>query len=400
MIHKKKYFILAFLGLLSLESMYAQWITEKSPSLYNLNSVFLVNDNSGWIVGDKGTMLYKVNSYWVSYQKITSENLYSVFMIDKNEGWAVGSKGIILHFDGDKWESVASPTRQKLYSVSFKDTKNGIAVGEYGTVAIYKNGTWELTKRVTRGNLYAVSSKNNLSIFGGGLECVDVPLMKMADNAERTIVNTFDPFVEITGIAQAEQNDVWAVGSPAEIFHFNGSEWEKIESDRNLPSLNCIFFSDKNNGITVGYSGAIMTYSQQGWTKQNSPVTVKLNGAYISEKRYYAVGNNGTIISWQPVPDNALSFAANHDDAIKIEAYPNPSANILNIIIPDEDGFAADLISVSNAYGQTVLRKNLDPAYSGQVYQVNTLNMDNGLYLVNIKSADSRKASGKFIVKH
>jgi photosystem II stability/assembly factor-like uncharacterized protein len=400
MIRKKKYILFVFLGLINLGNLQAQWITEKSPSSYNLNSVSLINDSSGWIVGDKGTMIYKVNGYWVNYQKITNENLYSVCMLDKNNGWAVGSKGIILHFNGDKWEVVASPTRQKLYSVSFRDPENGIAVGEYGTVAIYENGIWKLAKRVTRGNLYTVSSSNDLSMFGGGLECVDIPLMKIDDDAERTISVNFNPHIEITGIAQADLNDVWVVGSPAEILHFDGSEWNRVVFDNSLPSLNCISFYDENYGITVGYSGTVLTYSPQGWTKQNSPVDVKLNGAFISEKKYYAVGNKGTIISWQPVPDNALSSEANKDSALKIEIYPNPSADILNVIIPAEDGFVTDLISITNSFGQVVLRKKLDPASGGQVYQINTSEMDNGLYLVKIESGDSKAVSGKFIVKH
>jgi photosystem II stability/assembly factor-like uncharacterized protein len=399
---KNKYIILALFGLFSLENMQAQWVTEKCPSLNNLNSVHLINDHSGWIVGDKGTMLFKVINNWVNYQKITDENLYSVFMIGKNNGWVVGSKGTILHFDGEKWESFASPTREKLYSVSFKDSENGIAVGSNGTVVIYKNGTWELAKKATRGNLYAVSAKNDLSMIGGGLEGINIPIMKMLDNADKTLINYFDPFIEIKSITQTEQKNVWAVGRPGEIFHFDGSEWKKLELDGRLPSLNCVFFSDENNGISVGYSGAILTYSEKSWTKQNSPVKVKLNGATIAGNTYYAVGNNGTIVSCKQIPENSVAPASNNTATIKIETYPNPSADILNIIIPDEDGFNADLISITNVYGQVVSRKNLDPDKGGQVYQLNTSELNNGLYLVNITSAggNGKTALGKFIVKH
>jgi photosystem II stability/assembly factor-like uncharacterized protein len=401
MILKNRFILLAFSGLFILESIHAQWITEKCPSLNNLNSIHLINDRSGWIVGDKGTMIYKVDSHWLNYQKITNENLNSVFLLDNNNGWAVGSSGTILRFNGDKWESIASPTKEELYSVSFKDHENGIAVGAHGTVAIYKNGTWVLANKETRGNLYTVSAKDNLSMIGGGLEGINIPIMRMDDNGEKYFIKSFDPFIEIKSIMQTEQKNAWAVGGQGEIFHFNGNNWKKIESDSKFPSLNSVFFADENNGISVGYGGTILTYAEKTWTKQNSPVKVKLNGAAISRNAYYAVGNNGTIVSRKLDPENTLASVPTNTPAIKIETYPNPSTDILNIIIPDDDGYFGDFIYITNVYGQVVLRKNLDPDLGGQVFQVNTSELNNGLYVVNIKIAGSNKtAMGKFIVKH
>jgi photosystem II stability/assembly factor-like uncharacterized protein len=400
MIRKNNYILLAFIGLFCLESLQAQWIKEKSSSLNNLNSIDLINEYLGWIVGDKGTMLYKVGSHWVNYQKITDENLYSVFLLDKNDGWAVGSKGIILHFNGKKWENFASPTSQELYSVCFKDPENGVAVGEHGTVVIYENKSWRLVKKTTRGNLYTVSAKADLLMIGGGLECVNIPIMKIADDTNKTLVNLYDPIIEIKSIAVTEQKNAWAASSPGEIFHFDGSEWKKLEFEYKLPTLNCIYFSDANNGISVGYNGTILTYSGRTWTKQDSPVDVKLNGAAIAGKTSYAVGNGGTIISWNQVHDDAFASAGKNSAAIKIEAYPNPSADILNIIIPVEDGFVAEKISITNVYGQVVLNDYMDPDTGGQVYQINTSALYNGLYLVNITSPGKKEASGKFMVKH
>jgi len=115
MIKLIKFIVIAFLLLSFHDVSIGQWTTEKSPTANNLNSVFMVNENIGWIVGDKGTILYKVGDYWVNYNKITNEDLYSVFMLDRNKGWAVGSKGTILSFNGERWENQPCPTNREWY---------------------------------------------------------------------------------------------------------------------------------------------------------------------------------------------------------------------------------------------------------------------------------------------
>jgi photosystem II stability/assembly factor-like uncharacterized protein len=401
MIFKIKSILVLLLGIFLTGNTNGQWTTEKCPTTNNLNSICVFNLNSGWIVGDKGTIIYMNNGAWREYQKVTKEDLNSIFFITQDEGWAVGSKGTILHFIGGKWEELASLINRDLYSVSFKDSEHGIAVGAQGTVVIYENGTWKLAEKATMGNLYAVSSKSDLSIIGGGLESMSIPVMTMPDSPEENPVKSFDPgFVEIRGLAIPDKKNVWAVGRPGTIFHFDGSNWKRLEQFEKLPSLKSVFFSDINKGIAVGYGGTILTYSIEGWTKEVPPVNVTLNGAFISENKYYVIGNNGTIVSSKRAPESEASHISKNNNLLKIETYPNPSTDKLNIIIPDEDSFVAERISVSNVNGLVVFNKSIDPGTGSQVYQINTSELNNGLYLVNITSSGGIGASGKFIVKH
>jgi photosystem II stability/assembly factor-like uncharacterized protein len=391
-------FLLAF-GLFDLGIVQAQWTFEKSPIKNNLNAISLIGNNSGWIVGDKGTILYKNGNGWI-YKNLTTENLYSIQMLDKNNGWAVGANGTIIHFDGKNWEQVVSPTSEKLYAVSFKDPDNGIAVGESGTVAIYENGTWELAKKVTRGNLYAVSAKNDLSIIGGGLEGVNIPIMKMVDNSEKTFANSFYPFIEVKSIAQTEQNNVWVVGGrPGEILHFNGDEWEKVEFDNKLPSQNCIFFADENNGISVGYGGTILTYSEKVWTRQNSPVKVKLNGAAISGSKYYAVGDNGTILMRNLTTTNEVIENIFQKKADLIKLFPNPCDDYLNILSSAENDNSTVFISIVNSLGQIIFQKEFNLGNRNSNYHIVTSIFNDGIYLL-ITNIGGKITTSKFIVRH
>ena len=400
MAYNNKFLFLIMISLLTTGVLRAQWKTEKSPVKENLNSISLLNENSGWIVGSKGTMVYKVGNSWINYPAITDNNLFSVCIIDKGNGWAVGSEGTILHYNGKQWEKFESPTKENLLSVSFRDAGHGIAVGNRGTILIYANGSWSVRKVNILGDLYTVSDKSEISLTGGGLEFFNMPLMKIEENSGSFISKVLDPgYTIIRSLAINDKNSIWTVGMAGSIFHYDGNNWRSIKDIDNIPTLNSVFFSEKNRGMAVGYGGTILTYSENGWIKAESPVDYKLNGTAISGNSYYAVGNNGTIVTLSSEHE-IIPGDMKNDSGIEIIAYPNPSADILNIIIPGEDGFIADKISVSNVYGQVVFNKLLDPGMENQVYQIYTSELNNGLYMINITSLGKKTASGKFMVKH
>lgn len=397
---KNRYILLILFITFLTGNVHGQWITEQVPSTSNLNSIHLLNENSGWIVGDRGALLYRYEDGWFKYPKITDANLNSVFLIDSNDGWAVGSNGTILHYNGWEWGYYISPTRENLYSVTFSDPDHGIAVGERGTIILYENGMWNLTEKKTRGNLYAVAAREDLSMVGGGLENISLPIMKI-QNTEFDLVNFFDPaFIQIKSLAIPDPNEAWAVGRPGAIFHFDGNSWKKLSKFERLPTLNSVYFSDTSNGIAVGYNGTILTYSANGWNKETALVNVRLNGTTITGNTFYAVGNAGTVVSYKRKTEPVIQPVYNDDSKIVIESYPNPSAEVLNIILPDEGGFDNATLSLTDASGKIILTRKLGPSAAGQVYQVDTGEFSTGFYLISIKTAGNQSASGKFIVKH
>ena len=107
------------------------------PPLPGLNSVFMLNQNEGWAVGDNATILhYTVSGGVGAWNLVTvsgtptlspSANLTSIFMLSPTSGWIVGgiqasnspsglpagsfSAGpVMLFWDGTKWEPVAVPS--------------------------------------------------------------------------------------------------------------------------------------------------------------------------------------------------------------------------------------------------------------------------------------------------
>ena len=401
MIRERKYLLLLLLGILSTGILYSQWVPVKVNISCNLNSICIIDENSGWIVGDKGAILFKVNENWLEYPKITDANLYAVDFINKNDGWAVGQNGTILHYDGIKWEKVESPTEETLYSVSFVSPARGIAVGNRNTILLNDKGLWSKVSKGIMGNLYSVSCKGDFTMIGGGLENRTLPLMSIHEDALDNISKSLDPgYVFIKGLTVINRQNVWAVGMPGSIFHFDGYNWEKIEPFKRIPSLNCVYFPSDIEGIAVGYDGTILTFYENRWNRENVPTRVTLNGVSSSEESYYAVGNNGTVITMKRMASNdAREYSINRLQTL-IKSFPNPASDIVTIKTPIEDNSVESMISITDSKGNVVLMEKITSAelYSG--YRINTSMFSNGLHLIKITSDGHLKSAGKFLVMH
>jgi photosystem II stability/assembly factor-like uncharacterized protein len=396
--NRRKYLVLLFAGILSIGTSQSQWNIEKCPTINNLNAISFTDLNSGWIVGEKGTMLYKSGNVWKVYQEFTSENLNSVFMIDKNNGWAVGDNGTIIHYNGEDWEYYDSPTKNDLFSVCFQDSEKGIAVGNFGTILIYKSGDWNLSENGIRGDLYSVFYKKDEAWLGGGLECINVPLIKMEMNKnENLFINSFDPYATIKSIFFLSPEDGWAVGSPSILLHFDGNQWERTSTNDNYSSLNSVFFSDENNGISVGFGGTVMIYSNNVWSKEITMTNHNLKGAAIIKNKYFAVGDSGTIIHIDLASENIANDINNNHE--KIQVYPNPCDELLNVVIPCDYDDSGVSMSVYNLLGKIIMQKELRLSTRSTTYPLITRDLKNGLYMIRITIGD-KIIINRFIISH
>jgi len=157
------------------------WAVFPAPSspaaVEGLNSVFMLNQDEGWAIGDGATILhYTVSGGVGTWNLVTVSgspslssvaNLTSIFMLSPTSGWAVGgiqqtgssSAGpVIIYWDGTKWEPVAVPsipggitatghTSAMLESVYFATPDDGWAVGYPGiqvaTILHWDGVSWE-----------------------------------------------------------------------------------------------------------------------------------------------------------------------------------------------------------------------------------------------------------------
>jgi photosystem II stability/assembly factor-like uncharacterized protein len=110
-------------------------ITEESGNLEpNLNAVYFVNSEIGWIVGEFGLVLHTVNGGRTWSEQIyggDQPQFFAVRFRDEQVGWAVGQQGTVIRTTdgGRRWVAIDSGTRSNLYGISF-DAERGLIVGE------------------------------------------------------------------------------------------------------------------------------------------------------------------------------------------------------------------------------------------------------------------------------
>jgi photosystem II stability/assembly factor-like uncharacterized protein len=118
----------------------AIWYEQDSPS-ESYNSIYMVNNNTGWAVGSPGIIVNTtdggLNWNYQSNPDISKRDLNDVFYLNASEGWTVGTDGIILHTTngGALWKiEGAGITTNMLRAVQFTSSKNGYVLGNKGTL--------------------------------------------------------------------------------------------------------------------------------------------------------------------------------------------------------------------------------------------------------------------------
>ncbi|MGI8640995.1 MAG: WD40/YVTN/BNR-like repeat-containing protein [Pyrinomonadaceae bacterium] len=114
--------------------------TVSGKSDAKLNSLFFINQKTGWTVGTNGKIYQTLNGgkFWREQNSTISLNLTDVFFNTTSEGWAVGDEGTILHTTtaGNVWASENTKSKHKLEKVFFIGEKGWI-VGFGGTILNY-----------------------------------------------------------------------------------------------------------------------------------------------------------------------------------------------------------------------------------------------------------------------
>ena len=141
------------------------WQIQKDTFGYWLNSVYFINIDTGFAVGDKGT-IYKTTNSGTDWAPISvsgnpgTRDYNSVYFTSSSIGFIVGGnltndsiQTILKTTDcGDTWNIIRDNIAPCLNSVHFYDQTNGYAVGNSGTVIKTINGGDDWTNVDIPGN--------------------------------------------------------------------------------------------------------------------------------------------------------------------------------------------------------------------------------------------------------
>jgi gliding motility-associated-like protein len=128
----------------------------------------------GWVVGVSG-IYHTVDggANWNYQVNPAAVNFEAICMVDAETGWVVGEEGTILATTdgGDNWGIQNSGTANYLWDVDFATAQRGIAAGYQGTVLYTENGgsTWVAATDFGNGNNFlAVDVVNSYTAYLSG----------------------------------------------------------------------------------------------------------------------------------------------------------------------------------------------------------------------------------------
>jgi len=337
------------------------WSQQDSPTTTDLESVFFVDANNGWIAAENGRILHTSNggsSWQLQDTPFGTRDLESIFFIDTNRGWAVGDSGHILDTSngGTSWnlQPTGTFTFLDLKSVFFIDANTGWAAGKSGTILKTTDGGGQWAKSSTQdilmdfNSIFFVDANNGWAVGAGHPRIVRTTDGGVTWTGQSLPPN-FEAFLESVFFVDA--NNGWAVGQFAILRTFNGgTTWVSQQFDPSTP-LNSVSATSTNNAWAVGDSGRIFRTTDGGsqWVLEETPIFNELESVFFVGQKGWAVAEEGRILVRPASPVTPTVLAANFlngDNSIlssRVYLF-NPSTTAGEVTVhafslPPRDGF-------------------------------------------------------------
>jgi len=295
------------------QTIFPQWYQQTSGVGSELNSVFFIDELTGWAVGDDGVIVNTTDggNNWSEQVSGTTNYFTSVFFTSGSDGWAVGGNfspnlGMVHHTTdgGTTWPIQTDTLHNQLNSVFFISPTTGWAVGEGGNQILKTtdgglNWVLQTAESAYYRGIFFVNENTGWAV-GGNPSNTFSTILKTTDGGTNWIAQTAATTNYLRAVFFISETTGWVTGNLGVIFNTTdgGTNWEPQNSDT-TNGLYSIHFIDNNTGWMVGSSGLILytTNSGSNWTTQNSGTNSHFSSIFFTDANNgWAVGSQGTIL--------------------------------------------------------------------------------------------------------
>lgn len=285
-----------------------RWATQSSGTTNQLNQVFFLDDNQGWLVGANSTARSTSNggTAWNSFTVGGAlQNYHSVRFLDLSNGWVGGDRiTAITNNGGSSWPRLdfASSTRNRLFPVS---TTNAFGVGERSGGGFHANTLIVLSQGFGGESPFLATLSNLRDVYfpnpGNGWSVGDKgQIFRLTKAGNEFAEQTGATAQTLNGVFALDLCTVWAVGDGGVILKtINGGQSWAQQTSGVTTALRDIHFINADRGWAVGDGGVILVTWDGGatWLPETSGTTADLRGVHTNTiNAVYAVGANGTIV--------------------------------------------------------------------------------------------------------
>jgi len=390
---------------------FSQWYQLNSGTTNHLNSVFFTDENTGYAVGENGTILKTTNGgdTWILQNTSTNNDLNSVFFINEDIGYAVGHYSTFLKTidGGANWNNDSNlffTNFHNLKCIFFISENTGrILTHDMSGTMIYStfnsgqtwipyfdpeaqsNGWWEgnfMVEDTIAGRIVIAGEKGMVKTVSSNLGSSDY--LEMWGGS-------LDINSELNSVCIRDKNTSrWhTVGQNGIIGFFsnygNGNQISNVSAN-----LNSIVYIDSLTGYVAGDDGVILNTINEGgiWSPQLSGTLNNLNCIYfVNQNIGFVVGDNGTIIKTVNGGVGLIDYIVVSDN---ISIFVDHSNQFVEISI--ENDLSKSFYELYNVEGKLISKGEI----TQNKQNVSIENLSVGLYFIKIHNNDIFKTM-KFI---
>ena len=305
-------------------------ITSRVASNNNSSSIFFADENNGWVAsrGSTNEKLLKTanggNTWTVKFNNANLQ-LNKVFFVNSNIGWVVGDNGVSANGkvfkttdSGENWveQTLLGSTVVSLNDVHFTNNTTGLTVGAGGKIFLTTDGgiTWNNQSSGTTDNISAVFF---LDVNTAWCTTGNGKIMKSSNGGVNWSQQSSGLTSNIRDIFFLDANNGYAVADYGNVLKTTngGTSWTfqnlGLLSNSGTITLITIKYFDANNGIALGYDsqrGIYFTTSNGGdsWTINFVPISGgSLSSPFIKDyfvfnkSNFFIAGNYSSILKYE-----------------------------------------------------------------------------------------------------
>jgi photosystem II stability/assembly factor-like uncharacterized protein len=311
------------------------WAKQKAGTMAWLHSLFFLDQNRGWAVGSKGTLLHTTDggNTWKTRGSSTDDVVRDIFFVDEKNGWLVCEVNayqlksiddprayLMKTVDGgERWNRIeikGFDVDAILVRAVFTRNGRGWVFGEAGAIYTSHDAgeTWTKLRSPTRhlllGGIFVDDDRG--WIVGAG-----ATIIQTSDGGEtwyRSTLPQVEKSVRFNAASFVDNRNGWAVGSAGSVYRTvnGGRTWQRQESTVDV-NLFDVKFVSALEGWAVGAEGTIIHTTNGGetWTTERSGTQHPLERVFFAGRnRGWAVGFGGTVVAYLR-NDNAAAAAVN-----------------------------------------------------------------------------------------
>jgi photosystem II stability/assembly factor-like uncharacterized protein len=321
------------------------WFQQVSGTTLNLNSVYFIDANTGFVAADNGYILRTTNggSNWSLINTGSGTKLYQILFVNSTTGFTGTLTNTIRTSDGGTTWNISINGGGTIMSFVDQNTGYALKYGSfYDTVSKTTNSglNWTFVSQLGAPGLFIWTKIWFINLTtgyaGGSISTIHAAgsyIYKTTDSG-----NNWTSVHGNYGMYYAASYDIYflndmlgfSLDNVLNSYYFNkttnaGQNWVII----NIQQMNSVRFTDANNGWLCGPNGSILHTTNGGtnWVSQLSGVSVQLNELYmLNQNTGWIVGNSGIILKTTDGGPSGINPISNEvpQEYRLYQNYPNP----------------------------------------------------------------------------